>query len=167
MIKRNKIICKAIAATISLCVFNTYLSNIPVYAANQSTQNERQSEDSGTLKVDGMVIKNGVLISGEDAEGDIEIPSNVTKIADEAFWDNQKITSVKIPSSVTEIGESAFEQCENITKVNIPGSVKVIPRTAFCNNYSLTDLTIEDGVETIGKEAFEFNHNLKKNKFAR
>ncbi|MDO5516141.1 MAG: leucine-rich repeat protein [Clostridium sp.] len=160
MIKRNKIICKVIAASISLCVFTTYMADVPVLAAYKSTQNNVKSDDSKTSKVDGMIIKDGVLLSAEDAEGDVEIPSNVTKISKEAFEFNDKVTSVEIPDSVKEIGEDAFDQCENLTKVSIPGSVKVIPARAF-TNCNLTEVIIDDGVETIEKEAFSFNKELK------
>lgn len=52
----------------------------------------------------GLVIENGVLKSGKDAEGVVEIPSNVKEIEEKAFMHNKKITKVIIPSTCKKIG---------------------------------------------------------------
>lgn len=108
---------------------------------------------STTSSSDGLTISNGVLLSAKYAKGDVSIPSNVTKIQEEAFYYNKNVTSIKIPSSVTEIGERTF-QGSSIQMVNIPASVKEIPRSAFENCTNLYSVTIENGVETIGNGAF-------------
>lgn len=110
-------------------------------------------QDSGEKTSEGLNIYDGVLLSGKDASGDIVIPSTVTKIADNAFYNNQNITSVKIPSSVKEIGTAAFAGT-NIKEVVIPGSIKRIPSNAFEQCKKLAYVTFEDGIETIGSCAF-------------
>lgn len=101
----------------------------------------------------GLIISNGVLLSGKDASGNISIPLNVTKIQADAFRNNMKITSIKIPSTVNEIGERAF--CNSsIKSVNIPGSVYEIPKSSFEHCFNLRDVKIEDGVKSIGNDAF-------------
>ena len=153
MIRRNKNIFGILATGIIINMFLYAGCLSYVSAADLSEQNEVVEQSSSTTNIDGMIIENGVLISGKDAEGQVKIPSNVNKIASDAFGCNDKITAVEIPDGVTEIGMSAFTQCKNLTKVNIPGSVKVISQYAF-NDCNLSDITIEDGVETIGQEAF-------------
>lgn len=45
------------------------------------------------------------------------IPSDITKINDNAFWHCTGLTSIKIPGSVTAIGNYAFCGCTNLTDV--------------------------------------------------
>ena len=55
----------------------------------------------------------------------------VTHIADYAFHENNKITSITIGNSVTSIGNSAFNLCEKLKSVTIPNSVTSIGNDAF------------------------------------
>ena len=60
--------------------------------------------------------------------GDVVIPSwvtyndtkyQVTIIAEEAFLNNNNLTSIFIPKYINKIGNNAFQGCENLTSVNI------------------------------------------------
>lgn len=118
-----------------------------------------QDTNSGTSE--GLVISNGVLLSGKDAKGDVVIPDGVTKIAERAFYNNQNITSVKIPKTVTEMGWIAFAG-SSIKSVEIPGSVKSVGNTAFEHCTSLEEVEIGEGVQTIGHAAFSQCGRIKK-----
>lgn len=86
-----------------------------------------------------LVIFNGILVDGIDAEGNVVIPQNVRIIGPWAFYGNatgeddvpSKITSVTIPSSVIEIGDYAFAECRSLTTVNFGNSVEKIGYLAF------------------------------------
>jgi hypothetical protein len=69
------------------------------------------------------------------------IPSGVTSIGNDAFWDCRNLVSVTIPSSVTSIGDCAFWDCRNLVSVTIPSSVTSIGGWAFkgCDKLSATD----------------------------
>ena len=110
-----------------------------------------QDTNSGTSE--GLVISDGVLLSGKDAKGDVVIPDGVTKIAERAFFGNQNITSVKIPNTVTEMGWISFAG-SSIKSVIIPGSIKNISKTAFEHCINLENVEIGDGVQTIENTAF-------------
>ncbi len=110
------------------------------------------------------------------------IPSFVTKIADNAFWDCINVKNITIPSSVTQIGDSAFDGCTGLISVIVSDNsqLKSIGSYAFQNcssltgvNFgnnnqlasiaeytfsgcsSLTSITILDSVTMIGSYAFQ------------
>ena len=81
--------------------------------------------------------KNTLLRCNRAAKGEIIIPSSVTSIGTEAFWDCTELTSVTIPNSVTTIGNYAFYDCSKLTSVTIPNSVTTIGEYAFYNVFNI------------------------------
>ncbi len=61
----------------------------------------------------------GNLYINERLVTDAEIPDNLTKINDYAFYKCNSIESVTIPDSITNIGNQAFYNCGNLKKVFI------------------------------------------------
>jgi hypothetical protein len=84
-----------------------------------------------------------------------KIPTNVTKIGEDAFFSCNGLTSVVIPSSVTSIGGGAFFYCSGLSSIEIPNNVTSIGQGAFSSCKSLTSITsyITDVFET-GQESF-------------
>jgi hypothetical protein len=70
--------------------------------------------------------------------GAYTIPSGVSRIADRAFSECTKLTSVSIPSGVSLIGGGAFSGCTGLTSVSIPSSVTTIEYYAFYGCLNLT-----------------------------
>lgn len=54
------------------------------------------------------------------------IPSSVTSIKENAFYENNGLRSIEIPSSVTSIGGYAFYGCGGLTGIKISPSVTSI-----------------------------------------
>ena len=102
----------------------------------------------------------------------------VTRIGEDAFANDEKITSVSIAESVIELGSWAFGGCRNLVSVAIhsdsittlpsrvfyysaiksielPESIKVIDRYAFQSCYYLETIYIPKGLESVGTEAFD------------
>ncbi|MBE6189229.1 MAG: leucine-rich repeat domain-containing protein [Rikenellaceae bacterium] len=93
-------------------------------------------------------------------EGDIILPDGISKIGNQAFYGNSRITNVHIPNSAKSIGEYAFYDCNELTNANIPDSVTSIGKCAFSSN-SLENATIGTGCIYIDYGAFENCSNLK------
>ena len=141
------------------------------------------SDGNPAYKVqDGMLLtKDGtVLLHG--ANGDVSIPSGVTRIDNGAFALCGGITNVIIPRSVASIGSNAFYGCDGLTSVEIPNSVTNIGKGAFryCNGmadenglvivrnvlYSAdgnhSEIVVPQGVKTIEDYVFYYKRTLTK-----
>ena len=83
-----------------------------------------------------------VTITGGDKKGEVTIESTVkingqtyrvTGIADNAFKNNQDITSLTIPEGILTIGDNAFNGCTRLIVINIGKDVHIIGDKAFAN----------------------------------
>ena len=81
-----------------------------------------------------------ILVGYVGTETDLTLPSDITKIYQDAFANCTSLTSIVIPNSVTSIGEWAFSNCTSLTSIVIPNSVTSIGNYAFRNCSSLTSI---------------------------
>lgn len=131
------------------------------------------------------VEKTGLLIIGDtiyDCAANVEkveIPDNITRIADNAFNGCEKLEEITVPESVREIGAYAFSACPALKRVqlpsrldslgkhcfsycsalesvNLPDGIQEIPECAFINCKELKSINIPDSVTKIGECAFEY-----------
>lgn len=84
----------------------------------------------------------------------ISIPDDVTSIGDGAFLGCTSLKNITIPENVTSIGNHAFRKCSSLTEINIPNNIKSIGEYAFYRCSNLTSITIGEGVRSIGDNAF-------------
>ncbi len=94
----------------------------------------------------------------EEAEGEIIIPDGVTDIADSAFKQCKRITSVHIPDGVETIGSEAFWGCESLSSINFPDSLISV----YCDivNGTLWLDNQPDGIIYIGRIAYMYNGTM-------
>lgn len=85
---------------------------------------------------------------------EVVIPSGVTKIGNNVFYDCTSLSSVTIPNSVTSIGNGAFCHCRSLSSVTIPNGVTVIGNQTFDGCTSLSSVTIPSGVTKLETSAF-------------
>ena len=105
-------------------------------------QNEQTTEftvDDVTYDITG---EGTVTITGSEQTGEVTIDATVvingqtyrvTAIADNAFKENQSITSVTIPDGINTIGDNAFNGCTGLIVINIGKDVQTIGNKAFAN----------------------------------
>ena len=79
------------------------------------------------------------------------IPSNVTSILEETFYNCHKLTSLTIPSRVTSFGNSAFANCSSLTSLTIPSSVTSIWDSVFSGCKGLTRIDTLGNAPAPGK----------------
>ena len=87
-------------------------------------------------------------------EGELIIPDGVDNIAEKAFWNCKRLTSIIIPNSVKNIGNWAFYKCSGLTYVDIPNSVTSIGLGAFNGCSGLKSVTIPNSVTSIKEDTF-------------
>jgi hypothetical protein len=105
--------------------------------------------------------KRGALIACPGAfGGSYEIPSEVTKLADEAFYGCAALRSLVIPGSIKEFGDLAFLDCAGLTNAVLGEGLKEISYGAFTSCASLTTVSLPETLETIGGFAFSSCSNL-------
>lgn len=80
---------------------------------------------------------------------------SVTSIADYAFYECRKLTSITIPESVTSIGKYAFSYCIKPESLTIPNGVTHIGEKAFAHCIKLKSLILPSSLLSIGKNLFE------------
>lgn len=106
-----------------------------------------------------------VTITGYSGPGgDVVIPSEidglpVAKIADDAFYCCDSITSVVIPDSVTSIGYGAFMMCRSLTTATVGSGVTELWGT-FVLCFNLQNVTIGSNVTQIYDNAFAYCYAL-------
>jgi len=87
----------------------------------------------GTMPLNAFYVpesrKLHVLVRVEDSQ--LELPAQLTEIAEESFMDDNTLMGVRIPEGVTTIGKCAFSGCTNLWAAFVPDSVTYIANDAF------------------------------------
>ncbi len=109
--------------------------------------------------------KKTLLSVPADTEGTVTILPGVTTIAEGAFNDCTKVTSVEMPESLETISDNAFSGCTGLTEVFVPNNVTTIGDGAFSGCSELKTVILGSGVETVSETAFENCDNLTKSAY--
>ncbi len=96
----------------------------------------------------------------------LTLPSQTTKIAPYACYNNTNLRKITFSDKLVEIGRLAFALCSAITEVTFPDSLEIIEYSAFRNCEGLKSITIPANVYCVGASAFEnVKGNLTKVRF--
>ena len=118
---RRKIMKKMIRCMLPVVVFAALALFFPVFSGNGNV----------VYAAGDFEITNGVLTNYNGKGGAVTVPSNVTAIADHAFYGCGNITSLTISQGVRTVGEYAFTGCSSMRNIAIPASVKSIGNWSF------------------------------------
>lgn len=86
--------------------------------------------------------------------GSLAIKENTVGIADYAFYNAERMTSVTIPDSVKTIGRSAFYKCASLTSAVLPQELTEIKDYTFYHCDELTLPLLPASLKRIGQSAF-------------
>ena len=118
---------------------------------NTFTYNLDRNWSGNLLYIDNYLIESKVPTSKYTES----IKSGTVVIADGAFENNNKMTSITIPNTVTHIGNGVFNRCSELRNFNIPKGIVSIGDSAFnSNGYLGGNLTFASTLKEIGKDAF-------------
>lgn len=70
------------------------------------------------------------------------VPSDVTKIGNEAFYGATSLIKVYLPDGLIEIGDNAFFGLDYVSSISIPRSVEIIGSNPFYGMYSLEEIIV-------------------------
>jgi formylglycine-generating enzyme required for sulfatase activity len=120
-------------------------------AINVDAGNTEYSGEDGVLF---NADKTQLLLCAGGKTDTYTMPNSVTAIANTAFQDCIKLTSVIIGNSVATIGQYAFRRCTGLTSVTLGSSVTRINYQAFDACSSLKSVDIAGSVTIIDSGAF-------------
>lgn len=114
---------------------------------------------------------------------EFEVPENVTKISNYAFFNTRQLTKIVLPKKLARIGRQAFSEsglkcvtlpdsvkyvdtecfrdCCNLEEVTLPAKSFVVPDGMFMNCTALKKVNNADKVVQLGKYAFYGTDSLK------
>lgn len=101
--------------------------------------------------------------------GVVDIPATVSKIWDNAFYENNGITSITFSQGLNgslDIGVSVFEGCKTLQNIQLPYGVTTIGTNMFKNCVALTSIEIPASVSLLQTNAFVGCSALTEIKFA-
>lgn len=111
-----------------------------------------------------------ILIDGSACSGNLVIPHEVkynetvyivSKIGENAFKQNEKITSVVFPPSIEIIGEGAFSRCINIESIEFSEGLTEIGARAFLHCSKPYYIVLPSSLQAIKESAFGGLTNIK------
>lgn len=117
---------------------------------NTAYVNNESNWDNGVLYISHHLVK----VNDPYLSKNYSVRQNTVSIADSAFYNCTKLTTLTLPDSLKIIGAGAFFGCENLTGVSIPNGVTKIPNSAFSGCKRLETVSLPESVTYIGASAF-------------
>ncbi len=100
------------------------------------------------------MIDTGAFRASNNIESVTIEGNTITEIADYAFYNCSKLTTVTLSDSVKKIGERAFQSCRQLTQINLPTDLKEIEPFTFAYCTELKSITFGEKITFIGESAF-------------
>lgn len=113
--------------------------------------------DSGIWKKaeEGLVYAGNWLVGFTDQfEGVANVKEGTVGVANYAFYQCAKLTTIKLPNSLKHLGRAAFYKCTQLTSVTLPNTLEVIEEYTFYHCDRLQLFTLPPVLRSIGRSAF-------------
>ncbi len=142
---KKKYIIKGIG--IALLIAAVLIATIPAGGLNAAIVDEFQFDHDSLDKYEGKALK-------------VTVPSNVTRIGEEAFAGNQTVAQVDTGMNTKSIEHGAFANCPYLYSVTTHEALEKIDTAAFAGDSKLTSVYIGGGVKDLGYGVFAGCNNL-------
>ncbi len=109
-----------------------------------------------------MRVIEGMAFLKKSKNKTLVVPSNITLIEEDAYYNNDYIKQVILHEKIKSIGDSAFYMCTSLKKINLPESISSIDENAFDFCSSLKEAIIPSKVKIINSQTFSCCKRLKK-----
>lgn len=127
--------------------------SVELYEFDEDTKEAELKKVKFTFNVDILDIPETVSYNGYNY--------TVTKIAAEAFMNNNYIKNIILPDTVEEIGEYAFTQCKALKSIRLSKSLKTISKGMLKGCSNLENVKNLNSISVIEESAFEYCSSLK------
>ena len=107
-------------------------------------------KDALTFSADGKTL----VKCDESYEGKVVVPSSMSELGQSPGGAFARFFSAIVSNKVTTIAEDAFRNCKKITSIVLPESINLIDKNAFWGCSSLSSIRIPDKVQKIDSFAF-------------
>lgn len=112
--------------------------------------NDYANWDNGFLYLDNYLLD----VDNDTVASDCQLYSKTKLIAERAFYQCNKITSITMYDGVECINAEAFYVCSNLESVKLSASLKKIETSLFASCPALTSIVIPEGVTAVEGKAF-------------
>ncbi len=106
-----------------------------IYYCDQLLSVNVADDNKNYCSVDGVLFSEDMtkllLYPAQKTGTSYAIPETVVSISENAFYNNQNITTITIPDSVTYIGSGAFGACKNLSELSFSENIEYIGSNAF------------------------------------
>lgn len=85
--------------------------------------------------MENLIMENGIVKNGKQCEGEVCVPDGATEVANQAFYQNKKITGIYLPDGVTKIGKYTVNGCEKLEYIRVPESVEMIGESGLVKKF--------------------------------
>ena len=138
----------------------SYLSvrvDAPGMLGNAILEKAENLSDVQSLKISGVINEDDIYNIQNRLTGLREIDMSdvdMTTLADEFFYKNQRLEFVELPKNLETIGEYAFYECKSLKSITLPSTLTTIGQYAFSYCTDLSDVMLNEGLVTMEYRAF-------------
>ena len=151
---------KGHVVSINVYLFKSLPKGLEIQGATESLETEVAIPAVGDGK-EVVRVANAAFF-GEEKPETLVIEEGIQEIGASAFEGWSALRTIKLPFSLVSIEARAFAQCAQLDSVELPESVQTIGPFAFSSNGALVVATLPKRLRTLGVGAFADNASLEK-----
>lgn len=111
------------------------------------------SDGTGIITLSSKVVTVYPWLRGTAVTG-VSLPSCVTTIGNNAFFQCTSLVSINLPDGLTTIGQSAFKQCSNVEISSLPSGITSIGSDCFYGCAKFTATSLPSGLTQLSSNTF-------------